>query len=51
METLKIVFAVINAFVFFFGLVSTIIYQGRDEWDKATFFLLLAVWASMSFDK
>jgi hypothetical protein len=51
METFKTIFAVFNIAVFFYGLIAAAVYQHSDKWDKATFFLLLAVWASMSFDK
>jgi hypothetical protein len=49
MEIVKTIFVIMNLLVFFYSMAQAIFQMWREKWDKATFFLLLAVWASMSF--
>lgn len=49
METVKIVFVIINLFVFFYSMAQSLFQMWQEKWDKAMFFLVLAIWASMSF--
>ena len=49
METVKTVFVIINLSVFFYSMAQAIFQVCREKWDKATFFLVLAIWTSMSF--
>lgn len=49
METVKLIFALINVIVFFVSMGATIYWQWKEEWSKATFWLVLAAWVSMSW--